>query len=42
MLPVSPTLAHFRLLAQTQAEKTKITGISAMALDNIAGNSLIP
>jgi galactonate dehydratase len=34
-------LAHFRLLAQTQAKKVKITGISAMALNNIAGNSLI-
>jgi len=41
MLPVSASLAHFRLLAQTQAKKVKITGISAMALNNIAGNSLI-
>src|SRR5216684_6469932 len=41
MLPVSASLAHFRLLAQTQAKKVKITGISAMALSNIAGNSLI-
>ena len=41
MLPVSASLAHFRLLAQTQAKKIKITGISAMALNNIAGNSLI-
>ena len=41
ILPVSASLAHFRLLAQTQAKKIKITGISAMALNNIAGNSLI-
>src|SRR5712692_11732046 len=41
MLPVSASLAHFRLLAQTQAKKVKITGISAMALNNIAGNCLI-
>jgi L-alanine-DL-glutamate epimerase-like enolase superfamily enzyme len=41
MLPVSASLAHFRLLAQTQAKKIKITGISAMALNNIAGNCLI-
>src|ERR1700730_15745672 len=41
MLPVSAGLAHFRLLAETQAKKIKITGISAMALNNIAENSLI-
>ncbi len=41
LLPVSASLAHFRLLAQTQAKKIKITGISAMALNNIAGNCLI-
>src|SRR5258708_25889477 len=41
MVPVSARLAYFRLLAQTQAKKVKITGISAMALNNIAGNSLI-
>src|SRR5260370_24651698 len=41
MLPASASLAPFRLLAQTQAKKVKITGISAMALNNIAGNSLI-
>src|SRR5882724_2918356 len=41
MLPVSASLAHFRLLAQTQAKKIKITGISAMALNSIAGNCLI-
>src|SRR5258708_13174786 len=41
MLSASASFAHFRLLAQTQAKKVKITGISAMALNNIAGNSLI-
>jgi len=41
MLPMSASLARFRLLAQDQAKKIKITGISAMALNNIAGNSLI-
>ena len=41
MLPLSSSLAHFRLLAQTQAKKVKITGIQAMALNNIAGNCLI-
>src|SRR4030088_2487798 len=41
MLPVSASLAHFRLLAETQAKKTKIIDIRAMALNNIAGNSLI-
>src|SRR6266478_8336304 len=41
MLPVSASLAHFRLLAQTQAKKVKITGIRAMALNNIAGNCLV-
>ena len=41
MLPVSASLGRFRILAQTQAKKVKITGISAMALNNIAGNSLI-
>jgi L-alanine-DL-glutamate epimerase-like enolase superfamily enzyme len=41
MLPISAGLAHFRLLAQTQAKKVKITGIRAMALNNIAGNCLI-
>ncbi|MEO8734913.1 MAG: mandelate racemase/muconate lactonizing enzyme family protein [Edaphobacter sp.] len=41
MLPASACLGHFRLLAQTQAKKVKITNIRAMALNNIAGNSLI-
>src|ERR1700758_5739815 len=41
MLPMSASLARFRLLAQDHAKKIKITGISAMALNNIAGNSLI-
>jgi len=41
MLPMSASLARFRLLAQTEAKRVKITGISAMALNNIAGNSLI-
>jgi L-alanine-DL-glutamate epimerase-like enolase superfamily enzyme len=41
MLPASACLSHFRLLAQPQAKKVKITNIRAMALDNIAGNSLI-
>ena len=41
MLPLSASLAHFRLLAQTQAKKVKITDIQAMALNNIAGNCLI-
>jgi hypothetical protein len=36
-LPLGASLAHFRLLAQTQAKKVKITGIQAMALNNIAG-----
>jgi galactonate dehydratase len=40
-LPASACLAPFRLLAQTQAKRVKITSIRAMALDNIAGNSLI-
>jgi L-alanine-DL-glutamate epimerase-like enolase superfamily enzyme len=41
MLPISASLAHFRLIAQAQAKKVKITGIRAMALNNIAGNCLI-
>jgi L-alanine-DL-glutamate epimerase-like enolase superfamily enzyme len=41
MLPMSASFARFRLLAQDHAKKIKITGISAMALNNIAGNSLI-
>ena len=41
MLPMSASFGRFRLLAQDQAKKIKITGISAMALNNIAGNSLI-
>jgi L-alanine-DL-glutamate epimerase-like enolase superfamily enzyme len=40
-LPASAVLAPFRLLAQAQAGKVKITSIRAMALNNIAGNSLI-
>src|SRR5438445_10366355 len=41
MLLMSASVSRVRLLAQDQAKKTKITGISAMALNNIAGNSLI-
>ena len=41
MLPMSASFGRFRRLAQDQAKKIKITGISAMALNNIAGNSLI-
>ena len=41
MLPVSASFGHFRLLAQAVAKQVKITGIRAMALNNIAGNSLI-
>jgi L-alanine-DL-glutamate epimerase-like enolase superfamily enzyme len=41
MLPVSASLGRFRLLAQSEAKKVKITDIRAMALNNIAGNCLI-
>ena len=41
ILPASACLAPFRLLAQTQARKVKITNVRAMALDNIAGKCLI-
>jgi L-alanine-DL-glutamate epimerase-like enolase superfamily enzyme len=41
VLPASACLNPFRLLAQAEAKQVKITGIRAMALNNIAGNSLI-
>lgn len=40
-LPASACLKPFRVLAQTQRGRVKITDIRAMALNNIAGNSLI-
>ena len=41
MLPVSASLTRFRLLAQGEAKRVKITDVRAMALNNIAGNCLI-
>ena len=41
ILPVSASLGRFRLLAQSEAKRVKITNIRAMALNNIAGNCLI-
>ncbi len=40
-LPITASLSRFRLLAQSEAKKIKITDIRAMALENIAGNCLI-
>ncbi|HEY6414022.1 MAG TPA: mandelate racemase/muconate lactonizing enzyme family protein [Edaphobacter sp.] len=41
MLPGSASLSRFRLLAQAEAKRVKITDVRAMALNNIAGNCLI-
>ena len=41
ILPLSASMSHFRVLAQAQAKRVKITNIQAMALNNIAGNSLV-
>jgi galactonate dehydratase len=41
MLPLSASLGRFRLLAQSEAKRVKITDVRAMAPNNIAGNCLI-